>query len=271
MSEKSPPVQPDLLADAIESFDRGDIDGCLDRIHALKLRSTDAVPADAHYFEALCHRRSGNLARAATIMADAVEAAPEEADYLLELGLILIESGRTQEGLDRLRDAVHASDHAPEFRHELYLQNALALYSEGFLEASVLSLRKALKFAEDVDTYRVLTQFLIEWGKADEALDVISQGLEKFPRDARLHHMAGLALSVSRRPYEAAQEFVRAYELNPADPEPVHSLALVFEAAGDVHRALETYERCLLMNLDDEARADVTQRVSRLKSKLAGG
>ncbi|MBM3464685.1 MAG: tetratricopeptide repeat protein, partial [Armatimonadetes bacterium] len=219
---------------------------------------------------ALCYRRKGDLGRALATMARAVEMAPEEADVLLEHGLIMIESGRVQEGLDVLRQAVHVSGHDPVYRHELYLQNALALYSEGFMEAAALSLRKALKFSEDPDTYRVQIQVLTEWGRPEEALEVVAEAQTKFPRDGALHHIAGLALAAARRPYEAAQAFVRAYELGPGNVDPVHSLALVFESAGDVHRALETLERCLGMQMDEVMREDVLQRISRIRAKMMG-
>ncbi len=259
----------DRLSDAVECFDRGELDRCLELLAALRAERAGEVPGDAWYFESLCHRNRGELARAEVTMRRAVEVRPDEADYLLELGLIVIEQGRTQEGLDVLRDAVHASGHAPEFRHELYLQNAIALYGEGYLEGCVLSLRKALKFARDMDTYRILTQVLIEWGHAEEALEAVGEGLDLFPRHATLHHMAGLALSVARRPYEAAQAFVRAYELDPRDAGPVHSLGLIFETTGDYGRALETFERCLTLSLDDATRADVQQRIGQIKTKLA--
>lgn len=259
---------PDLLAEAVECFDRGDFVGCLERIERLKAAG-DEVPGDAWYFESLCLRQQGDLSQALESLSLALERSPDEPDYLLERGLVLIEAGRTQEGLDVLRLAVHASGHSPEFRHELYLQNALALYGEGYADAAVLSLQKAIKFVQDADTYRVLVQLLVELERGAEALEAISEGLDRFPRDAKLHHLAGLALSLERRPYEAAQAFVRAYELNPADPDPVHSLALIFETAGDFHRALETLERCLALELTDPMRDDVNRRISRIRSKMA--
>lgn len=261
---------PDYLADAVEAFDRGDFQTCVELIARVKTTS-DAPPGDAWYFEALCLRQRGDLQTALISLDEALATSPSEPDYLLEKGLTLIEKGDTQKGLDVLRDAVHASGHAPEFRHELYLQNAMALYAEGYADAAVLSLQKALKFVQDADTYRVLVQLLVELERSQEALDTISQGLKRFPRDPRLHHLAGLALSLARRPYEAAQAFVRAYELDPSDPDPVHSLALIFESAGDFGRALETLERCLTMKLTPAMSDDVNRRISRIRSKMAGG
>ncbi|MBM3464822.1 MAG: hypothetical protein FJX76_22215, partial [Armatimonadetes bacterium] len=100
MSETTSTAEPDLLADAVECFDHGRLDACLEHIVQLKAGlAPEDPPADAFYFEALCYRRKGDLGRALATMARAVEMAPEEADVLLEHGLIMIESGRVQEGL----------------------------------------------------------------------------------------------------------------------------------------------------------------------------
>lgn len=230
--------------------------------------SPDKLHPDVFYYECLCERKRGNRDAAIDAVQRALAAAPDEAEYLLEYGLLLIEDKRVQEGLDVLRRAVHESGHAPAFRHELYVQNALALQTEGFVDAAVLSLRKALKFTERADTYHLMAQMHIEAGSHDAALEAIGEGLGRFPDDARLHHLSGLALMLARRPYEAARAFVRACELDGSDPDPLHSLGICFETVGDVTRALDALERCASLPLSADMRVDVDRRLVRLRKKF---
>ena len=121
----------------------------------------------------------------------------------------------------------------PLYRHELYVQNALALFEEGYVEPCVLSLRKALKFVPSADTYRLLAEILIEEKRHDEAIEVIQEAVERYPEDPEMHHMAGLALALAKRPYDAVRAFVKACELAPHDPDPLHSLGTCLENVGD--------------------------------------
>lgn len=270
MSENSTAERPSpqTLADAIERYDHGDYEACRSLLAETRRRTDPDVPPEVFLFEGLCDRRTGNLAQAIEQMRRASSLAPDNPHVLLELGLAIVESGKSQEGLDVLRQAVHASGEAPAYRHEFYLQNAIALYGEGFLEPAVTSLRKALRFDKDADTYVLLGHLLVEMEQQDEAIDVIREGIEHFPNDAELHHIVGLALAHKRAPFEAAQAFTRAVELDPRNGDPLHSLGLCFESLGDASRALEAYDRCLRLECSDAVRSDARARVERLRGLL---
>jgi tetratricopeptide (TPR) repeat protein len=259
---------PPVLAEAIARYDDGDYDGCRALLDEARRRSGTAISAQVLLFEGLCERRASNLERALELLREALERAPDQPVVLFELGLALIQAGNAQEGLDMLREAVRASGEHPPYRHEFYLQNAIALYNEGATEHAVTSLRKALRFDRERDTYRLLGHLLLELERQDEAIDMIREGIEHFPDDAELHHIVGLALTIKRDPYPAAQAFTRAVELDPSNGDPLHSLGLCFESLGDVRRAIEAYERCLRLDCGDEVREDARKRMERLRILL---
>ena len=153
------------------------------------------------------------------------------------------------------------------YRHEWYVQNALALFEEGYVEPCVLSLRKALKFVPAADTYRLLAEILIEEKRHDEAIEIIHEAVERYPEDPEMHHMAGLALALAKRPYDAVRAFVQACELAPHDPDPLHSLGTCLENVGDFSRALDVFKRCLEMPLPPALLADTIDRVERLSRR----
>jgi len=258
----------DRLSDAVARYDEGDVEGCLALLRTLR-ESSQPLHGDAHYFEGLCERRRGNLQQALAAFRRAAENTPNDAEYLLEYALCLIAAGRVQEGLDTLRQAVHESGHAPAFRHELYLQNAIALYEEGYLESAILSLRKALKFVQDGVTYRLLSQILVEAGDVQGALKAAQEGVEHFSQDAEMHHTAGLALVAAKLMQEASEAFARAFELNSNDVESLYSLGICYEIMGDLPLAVRTLQRCLGMNLRPEAREETLNRLARIRRHAA--
>lgn len=262
------PPPPAELADAIACFDAGDLDGCTAILVRVRNATAPDVPADALLFEGLCARRAGDLTAALEALEEAARVAPDAHHILHELGLARIAAGQVQAGLDTLREAIRVSGDAPLLRHEFYLQNGVALYGEGYLEPAIASLRKALRFEKDADTYALLGHMLLEAGRLDDAVDTVREAIGHFARDAALHHIAGLALAVRREPFEAAQAFLRAVEIDPSRGDPFHSLGVCFESMGDGVRAIEAYESCLRLDCPDSLRADARDRISRLRRQM---
>ena len=262
-----PPPQPPELGLAIERFDAGDLDGCEALLDAARTQPDSDGCAEIALFEGLCARRRGDLERAVERLREAARQAPTAPEMQTELALALIERGASQEGLDALREAVRLSDDAPLLRHEFYLQNGLALHREGYLDAAITSLRKALRFESDVDTRTLLGHLLIEAGRLDEAVDLIAETAERFPGCASVHLLAGLVFSIKQQPIDAAQAFARAAEIEPGRADPLHGMGLCFESLGDASRAIETYERCLRLECTEEMRYDLRERLTRLRGE----
>lgn len=260
------PLPPEL-SEALALYDAGDIDACRKHVQGLHEVSHPSIPPEAYLLEGLCLRKLGNLEGAIEQMQQTVELAPQNAYAWMELGLATIEYGETERGLDLLREAVRVSGDAPRYRHEFYVQNGIALYGAGYAEHAATSLRKALKFEQEAETYRILAHLLLELNQHKEAFDVITEGIEHFGDDAELQHIAGLALALKHQPFEAAQAFARAIELDPHNADPLHSLGLCFEALHDVARAIEAYKRCLTLQCSAAVRADAEARVARLSGE----
>jgi tetratricopeptide (TPR) repeat protein len=244
-----------------------EVEACLKKLQELQAQGVE-LHADVYYYKALCQKRLGRRDAAMASILRALRAAPAEPDYLLEYGLLLIDDGRTQEGLDKLRQAVHESDHAPQFRHELYLQNALALQTEGFVDAALLSFQKALKFGRRAETYRLIGQMLIEAGRNQQALEILREGVTEFADDAPLHYLIGRALLEDGHPHDAIAPLVRACELDRNDASALYVLGTLFERIKETARAVQAYERCLTIPLAPSLHKDIERRLGRLRSAV---
>jgi Flp pilus assembly protein TadD len=113
----------------------------------------------------------------------------------------------------------------------------------------------------------LLTQALIDSGRADEALELAADALARDPRDPDLHLVYGVALSRLGRLEEAQRALVRAARLAPDWAEPLRHLAEVLLRRNRAEQALAVADKALAMDTDDPALA--TLRRSALLSVRA--
>jgi len=81
--------------------------------------------------------------------------------------------------------------------------------------------------------------------KPKEAEALLRQALAADLYHGPAHNNLGVAMLLQDRTYEAAHEFEWARKLLPGHPDPRVNLALVFESAGRIDKALEFYETAL--------------------------
>jgi tetratricopeptide (TPR) repeat protein len=97
------------------------------------------------------------------------------------------------------------------------------------------SLRRAVTLIpQDVEANRELGNFLVNHGRAAEAVPFLQHASELNPRDAETHHLLGDAYEKSANSLEAVREYQRAAELDPTEPN-------LFDWGAELltHRALE--------------------------------
>ena len=88
-----------------------------------------------------------------------------------------------------------------------------------------------------------LFDLLVRNGRADAAQKRIEGLVAKRPESAHLHALAGRIALVQGQLDDAEQGFARALELEPAEASALSGLALVYQARGDLAKAIETMEK----------------------------
>ncbi len=84
----------------------------------------------------------------------------------------------------------------------------------------------------------------------DEALDTLDALLDEFPTSARLHGTRGVVLSNAEELDEARAALELAVSLDEKDEVALANLALVYEKLHDFEKAVETYDRAIILGAD---------------------
>jgi len=156
--------------------------------------------------EALRHaetqRGEGNLIVAERVYRDVLEAHPEQADALREIGIVAYMRGKAREGYEWFCRAVEAEADNP-----VVLSNFAVMAAEtGHTDEAIDAWRRAIALAPDyVDAYSNLARVLVQRGETDEAIHLCRNGLEAAPAHTDIRANLGFAL-------EAAGEFTAAVE-----------------------------------------------------------
>jgi eukaryotic-like serine/threonine-protein kinase len=113
------------------------------------------------------------------------------------------------------------------------------LASERFPEAEA-SMSRALEL-DPLNTYSLVSLAFaqIMGGNAERALRLLRGGLARSPGDAELHRLVGLALASLGSHGEAAEQFARSRELNPANAFVAGNLASALALGGNIDEARE--------------------------------
>ncbi|HEY6001049.1 MAG TPA: glycosyltransferase family 39 protein [bacterium] len=158
---------------------------------------------------ALWHDRHGERDRALALLREAVAVQPARVDIRRNLGLTLLEGGRTAEGLAELEEV----------------------------------LRRA---PGDVGALDALGQGYLQLGRYAEAEAVARRSIARAPADALGHYHLGQALAQTGRIVEAEAPLRRAVELAPRAFSGTYSLAQLLERLGHPGEAAELYRRSLV-------------------------
>jgi DNA-binding CsgD family transcriptional regulator len=114
----------------------------------------------------------------------------------------------------------------------------------GFIQEDLVLSERDLRRAVELDpthatAYNRLAQTLAQLGRLDEALEYADRAVEMDPVSAIHRAVRGRILFWARRYEEAGEELLEALRMNPELRLARHWLVRVFEANGEVERALE--------------------------------
>lgn len=196
---------------------------------------------------ALRQHQAGNLAEARRGYEQALDAEPRNADALHLLGVVALQSGEPQAGLDRIRAALSINDAAPAFHDS----HGSALRALGRLEEAAAAYRWAL----DRDAGLVAARFnlantLAQLGRADEAAAEYRQFLQLVPEHAGAVGALAGALATLGQGDAAVAAYRHALALTPDAVDALCSLGVLSARAGALTDAVAPLRRALRLAAD---------------------
>lgn len=159
---------------------------------------------------------SGDVAGSVQEFTAAVQANPENAAALNNLGQVLVRSGRAAEAIPYFDRAIGVSGATWSYhfnRARAYGEmNAWPQAIAGYRDAAGL-------FPEDYATQFNLAKALQANGDLPEAIDAFERAIALAPGQADFHLAHGFALEAAQRSRDAAAAYRRFLELEPSSPE----------------------------------------------------
>jgi protein O-GlcNAc transferase len=207
-----------------------------------------SAKTDESFARATQEHRCGHLRKAAKLYADVLRHAPRHTQALHMLGMVQIQSGELNGGIDLVRRSLALAEGQPAawctLGNALRLQRQPVPALECFERAIALDPRHA-------PAHNNRGNVLIDLLRADEALVSYQRALELSPRHLGTLINCGNILVGLRRVPEALQHYARAIELSP-------TLATAWCAQGHALlclqqplEALASYERARSLGMED--------------------
>ena len=197
--------------------------------------------------QAVKHHQAGELAIAENIYREVLKNTPQHADALHLLGVICQQTGRSEQAIKLLRQAIALCDDVANFHFHL----ALALRDAGQRDEAMQCYTRALELKPDFAEARLnLGAGLQELGRLDEAIECYRQALADRPEAAGIHLNLGVALRAAGSTSEAQEHLREAIRLQPGFPEAQVQLGQILQEQKQFDEAIECFHGAL------EARPD---------------
>lgn len=192
--------------------------------------------ADA-YAQATGHHAAGRLGEAAAAYRHVLALDPTHPDTLHLLGVIAYQTGRADEAIPLMRDAVAHGRRRGVAAGPLasYLSNlGSALQQAGMADQAVVALRQSLALAPNTPgTHANLANALKDTGALEEAVQAAQAALALRPDFPNALNTLGSIELTRGHLGEAIAAFRRALELAPDSPLPLANLGAALRKAGD--------------------------------------
>ena len=149
------------------------------------------------------HRSHGNILQAENICHQIIQFAPQNADALNLLGVLMMQDGRVDLATDYFSQALSINANNPEFHSNL----GLALHEQGNLSGAEKQYRKAIAIKDDyVDAYYNLHAVLLNNKDINPAIKCIKKVIQLQPHDYDARYMLGVLLEYNGNKTDAAKE-----------------------------------------------------------------
>ncbi len=198
--------------------------------------------------EATAQHRAGDRATAERLYRRALIAQPKDPATLHGFGVLCHETGRDQEALTLLARAVELAPNVAQ-----YAANFGGMLSQfKYYDQAIACLQQALKSEPGhSDAMRNLALTFIEVGRANEARQPLLDLLRKSPQRADLWRLLGRAERLAGEALASTAAHRRASELDPQDYRCWSGWGLSLDQLGDGVAAVDAFQRALTLKPDD--------------------
>ena len=193
---------------------------------------------------AVRHHQAGKLLEAQQLCRKVLATEPRHADSLHLLGVLICQSGRSEFGVDLLRQAIAINGQIPGYHSNL----GIALMSLGRPDEAAASFRRGLHLkAVYPEAHYNLGNALRDQGKQDEAVACYRKALDLKPDYAEAECNLGVALMSLGKLDEAAASFRKALAITAAFPEVSYNLGVVLMNLGRPDEAAASFRQVVLL------------------------
>jgi Flp pilus assembly protein TadD len=188
--------------------------------------------------------QAGQWQQAELLCREILQADAGQADALHLLGVIAMQTGRAELGVDCLRTALQLR---PDFA-DAHSNLGNCLLEQGKPAEAEVSLRQALRLRPDfAEAHNNLGISLRRQGKPAEAVASLEQALRLRPNYAEAHNALGICLQELGKPAEAMASFEQALYLNPNYAEAHHNLGLGLQSQDKLAEAAAHFQQAVLL------------------------
>jgi protein O-GlcNAc transferase len=215
----------------------------------LLLSATQRFPQDATLYLRLGNlvAGAGNWAGASSCFQAASQLAPQDAKAAYNWGVSLQELGRPADAIAAFERAITAD----ATYTAAYVALGLAYRASGAADAALMAFSCAMDTAPtDPRAPIEHARLLLALGRLPEVLDATTALATRFPKEAEIHNLRGIALKQSGRPDEALAAFNTALQKQPQAVEPLHNRANLQLLARHFSAALADFDRLATLKPD---------------------
>jgi tetratricopeptide (TPR) repeat protein len=207
---------------------------------------------------------SGRSAEGLEEFAAAVQLKPDDAGMHYNLGRTLVAVDRVDEGIDHLQQALQLKP-LELYNHDL----ATALVKAHRLPEAIVQFTLAVRLQPDSpEAENNLGAVLSEAGRSSEALQHFDRALQLEPDFQAAHSNVGRALLQANQLEPAIAHFEQAVRLNPDSPATHNDLGVALSTAGRLEAAIEQFRRTLEIDPSDAtARANLEETLTMQRNR----
>jgi protein O-mannosyl-transferase len=196
--------------------------------------------------------RSGQYRAAIELYKEAIEVdvgpkSDKRALAMGSLGMALIRSGKTDEGIGYLKEVVELFPRGAWPRYNL----GIALYNTGQKDSGLNYIQEAVElYPRDLDARVGLGDIFRNSGRFPEAVAQYRAAAEIAPRSAKIYNLLGIALEKSGALDPAIESYRKAVQLGRDSPEFRFNLGKALAVAGHTEKAIKSYEQAVSLKPD---------------------
>lgn len=218
------------------------------------------------------YRSQGMVEEALQVMAEGYRNNPQNYALVSGYGILLVQEGRTNPGIDVLKEALSLYDLDPEIYHHL----GIAYWQKGDWANSVQAYQKAISLDPHdgliVNNYATLYLTIAAKGGGEEELlkaeKLFKQAIDMDPNLAAAYNGLGSVYKMKARVEEAVACWKKALELRPDYDYPLYNLGLTYLEIGEKSKALDCFLKYLKLKeekLTPKERQEIESLISKCR------